>query len=61
MPTPELVEMARLAARLPTNTALHDRLARLWQKLEDEGRYTDANTVSLAMDYVAGKAEGSAP
>ena len=26
------------------------RLVRLWHKLEDEGRYTDANTVALAIE-----------
>jgi hypothetical protein len=26
------------------------RLERLWHKLEDEGRYTDANTVALAIE-----------
>jgi len=36
MPLPELLE----------------RLERLWQKLEDEGRYTVANTVALAIDAI---------
>lgn len=32
------------------------RLERLWRKLDDEGRYTDANTVSLAIEAInAGK------
>ncbi len=31
------------------------RLERLWQKLEDEGRYTDANTVALAIEKIRDK------
>lgn len=28
--------------------SLRDRLGRLWDKLDEDGRYTDANTVELA-------------
>lgn len=39
-----------MAAFLTQN--ILERLEILWRKLEDEGRYVSANTVSLAIDEI---------
>lgn len=37
-----------------TTAQILERLERLWLKLEDEGRYTDANTIALAIEAIKG-------
>ncbi len=43
-------EIERLRAGLADLDEVMARLERLWHKLEDDGRYTDANTVALAVE-----------
>lgn len=38
--------------RSQTTENVLERLEVLWRKLEDEGRYVSANTVSLAIDEI---------
>lgn len=44
-----------MSPQSPAADEIIERLERLWRKLEDEGRYTDANTVGLAIDQLKRK------
>lgn len=43
-----------------TTAQVLERLEILWRKLEDEGRYVSANTISLAIDEIKRLASGAA-